>query len=120
MTEIPEALIEIVADAMVEHGPDGHCDGAKEIAQAAFDWINANDATTAAKQRYRLLSDNDGHYYLVPVDYLVPVESENAFNEWVDSFNEDEESDPDGYVKLGAQSLGCSPPCVSFVDPKVD
>jgi hypothetical protein len=65
-------------------------------------------------QRYKLLSDDDGHYY------LVPVEQEEAFNEWVASFNEDEEGDPDGYAKLGAQSLGCSPTCVSFTDPKID
>lgn len=65
-------------------------------------------------RRYKLLSDNDGHHY------LVPAENEDAFNKWVDSFNEDEEGDPDGYEKLGAESLGCSPTCVSFIDPKVD
>jgi len=65
-------------------------------------------------QRYKLLSDNDGHHY------LVPVENEEKINKWVDSFNDEEESDPDGYEKLDAQSLGCSPTCVSFTDPKVD
>jgi hypothetical protein len=66
-----------------------------------------------AKQRYRLLSDDDGHYY------LVPTEKEDEFNAWVNSFNDDEEGDPSGYEELGAVSLGCSPTCVSFTDPIV-
>jgi len=68
----------------------------------------------STQQRYKLLSDNDDHHY------LVPMENENAFNMWVDSFNEDDEGDPGGYEKLGAESLGCSPTCMSFTDPKVD
>jgi hypothetical protein len=63
-----------------------------------------------ATKRFRLLSDDDGHYY------LVPAEKEEEFNIWVDSFN-DEEGDPDGYEELGAVSLGCSPTYVSFTDP---
>jgi hypothetical protein len=70
-------------------------------------------AKITSKRRYKLLSDDDGHHY------LVPVENEEKFNEWVDSFNE-EEGDPDGYEKLDAESLGCSPTCVSFTCPKVD
>src|SRR5580698_3902778 len=54
--------------------------------------------------RYKLLSDNDGHHY------LVPAEKEEEFNEWVDSFDDEESTArPDGYEKLGAESLGCSP-----------
>lgn len=64
-------------------------------------------------KRWRLLSDDDGHYY------LVPDEQQDAFDAWVDSFNEEEEADPDGYEKLGAISLGYSPTCVSFTDPLV-
>lgn len=36
--DIPEELVDVVSNAMIEHGPDGHCDGAKEIARAAFIW----------------------------------------------------------------------------------
>ncbi len=64
-----------------------------------------------SKQRYKLLSDDSGHHY------LVPTEKEEDFNVWVDSCNED--GDPDGYEELGAISLGCSPTCVSFTDPLV-
>lgn len=35
---VPEELVDVVSNAMIEHGPDGHCDGAKEIARAAFVW----------------------------------------------------------------------------------
>jgi len=66
-----------------------------------------------AKQRYRLLSDDDGHYY------LVPAEKEEEFNAWVASFFSDEEGDPDGYEELGALALGCDPSCVTFTDPIV-
>lgn len=27
-------LEDVIADAMIEHGPDGHCDGVEEIAKA--------------------------------------------------------------------------------------
>lgn len=73
-------------------------------------------------KRWMLLSDDDGHHY------LVPAESEDAFNEWVDSFRRYDESDgntdedypdPDGYSALGAISLGCSPTCVTFTDPEI-
>lgn len=36
----PKELIDVVRDAMFEYGPDGHCDGAEEIAQATLDWFN--------------------------------------------------------------------------------
>ena len=66
-------------------------------------------------QRYRLLSDDDDHHY------LVPVEKEDEFNAWVDSFNtvDEGECDPGGYEKFGAISRGCSPTCVSFTDPLI-
>src|ERR1035438_6447906 len=76
--------------------------------------INDSVNRLCEAQRYRLLSDNVGHHY------LVPSEKEDDFNAWVDSFNEEDEGDPDGYEKLGAESLGCSPTCVSFTDPKTD
>jgi len=63
--------------------------------------------------RFRLIPDNDGHWYLVPAN------KEEEFNTWVDSFNEENEGDPNGYEKLGAISLGCSPTCVTFLDPLV-
>jgi hypothetical protein len=38
LTKAPRELVEIVADAMQDYGPDGHCDGAAEISAAALGW----------------------------------------------------------------------------------
>ena len=65
-------------------------------------------------QRWRLMSDNDGH------DYLVPVGKEVDFDNWVDSFNGEDQGDPDGYLRLGCQSLGCCPTRLTFTDPRID
>ena len=37
--DAPPGLVDVVADAMIEYGPDGHCDGSEKIAQAALDWL---------------------------------------------------------------------------------
>jgi len=37
--EFPEELVDVIAEAMMEWGPDGHCDGAAAIAQYAFAWM---------------------------------------------------------------------------------
>lgn len=36
-TKVPRRVLEAVKNAMFEHGPDGHWDGAEEIARAALD-----------------------------------------------------------------------------------
>lgn len=41
--EIRAGLENVVADAMMQHGPDGHCDGYEEITAAALRWLKAND-----------------------------------------------------------------------------
>lgn len=38
----PEELVDLMADWMIEHGPDGHCDGHNIIAQKAWDWCLKN------------------------------------------------------------------------------
>ncbi len=38
----PHDLVEILKDAMIDFGPDGHCDGAKEIAAIVLNWMRAN------------------------------------------------------------------------------
>lgn len=60
--------------------------------------------------RWFLDTDNDSHWY------LVPVERKAEWNAWLDIDSDDEASwtAPD-YVR----ELGCSPTCVTFVDPKV-
>lgn len=37
-SEAPQELIDLVADTMMEHGPDGHCDGCEVIAEVAYQW----------------------------------------------------------------------------------
>ena len=34
----PEELIDIIENAMIDFGPDRHCDGADQIAALAWDW----------------------------------------------------------------------------------
>ena len=33
-----DSLIELIQDAMIELGPDGHCDGAEDIAKLVHNW----------------------------------------------------------------------------------
>ena len=40
--DAPEDLVDLVADAMVDFGPDGHHDGCKVIAALALDWAKQN------------------------------------------------------------------------------
>ncbi len=35
----PQELVDLVADALVDFGPDGHCDGAEEIAAIVVQWF---------------------------------------------------------------------------------
>jgi hypothetical protein len=42
----PQWFIDLIADAMIAWGPDGHCDGHEEIATLA--WNKAQDALTTA------------------------------------------------------------------------
>lgn len=38
----PKALDDLIADAMIKYGPDGHCDGNEVIAALAWDWMKRN------------------------------------------------------------------------------
>lgn len=40
--ELFDALVDTVSDAMMKYGPDGHCDGAEDIAMAVVEWFRAN------------------------------------------------------------------------------
>ena len=37
-------LANVIADAMIQYGPDGHCDGANEIAWIVLKWCRKNKA----------------------------------------------------------------------------
>ena len=61
--------------------------------------------------RYKLLSDDDGH------DFVVPVEQEKAFDLWLQSVY-----DPmceDLPMPEGVQSIGGSPSLLTFTDPQI-
>lgn len=64
------------------------------------------------QKRYRFVSDDDGH------DYLIEVGKEDAFDKWLDAVSsgdpefEGEEFDDD--------AIGCNPSCYSFADPRSD
>lgn len=60
------------------------------------------------QQRYRLMSDNDGH------KYIIPVGQEDNFYSWV----EGEEEGIDSKFNFEAQMLGGSR--LTFTDPKED
>jgi hypothetical protein len=38
----PQWFVDLIADAMIEWGPDGHCDGHEDI--AALAWVKAREA----------------------------------------------------------------------------
>lgn len=42
LPDAPDELIDIIQKAMIDFGPDGHCDGADKIAAIALDWIRRN------------------------------------------------------------------------------
>jgi hypothetical protein len=70
---------------------------------------------TCPAKRWRFVSDDDGH------DYLIPAELEKQFNHWVDSadpFDEDaaEYDGPD----FNEFRTGMSPNSYTFTDPKED
>ena len=75
-------------------------------------FASPTDIALAQAQRWRLLSDDDGY------DYLVPAEKEKEFDAWLREAYDG--GDPEGYLRFGCVSLGCSPTCLSFTDPKVD
>jgi hypothetical protein len=39
LPDAPVALVDLIADAMEEFGPDGHCDGCEIIAAIVWDWF---------------------------------------------------------------------------------
>lgn len=38
VADAPDDLVSLVADALCDFGPDGHCDGADVIAALVMDW----------------------------------------------------------------------------------
>lgn len=38
LPDAPQELQDLVADALIDFGPDGHCDGAEQIAAIALQW----------------------------------------------------------------------------------
>jgi len=61
-------------------------------------------------QRYRLLSDDDGH------DYLIPVGQEELFYQWMEALENYEETELD----FEDARLNGVPARLSFTDPKED
>lgn len=63
------------------------------------------------QQRYRVMSDDSGH------EYFVPVEQEDLFQAWVESF--DDEAEENGYVgpDFGENRIDG---CFTFTDPSND
>ena len=67
----------------------------------------------SGKQRFRLVSDNDGHKYAIPADRL------DAFYRWVESFDTD--GIPSGLEEdFEVYRLGCSITRYSFTDFRED
>jgi hypothetical protein len=66
---------------------------------------------TKQLQRYKLLSDDDGHYY------IIPVEKTKQFRRWVDAAPYWE-----GYREenFEGRALGGSPSLLTFTDPQVE
>jgi len=61
-------------------------------------------------QRYRLLSDDDGH------DYLIPVGQEELFYQWIEALENYEETE----LNFDDVRLNGAPSRLSFTDPKED
>ena len=40
----PEELVELISDAMIDFGPDGHCDGSDTIAAIVLQWVRGHSA----------------------------------------------------------------------------
>jgi hypothetical protein len=60
-------------------------------------------------KRWCLVSDDDGH------SYVIPAESRDEFEKWVEATSNDEEFEGEDFEKY---SLGGNPECVTFTDPK--
>lgn len=64
------------------------------------------------KIRYRLIQDNDSHWYLIPVDKAA------AFEAWVQYMESDSDDEFAG-EDFEDTAIGGSPGLVSFLDPRV-
>lgn len=62
-------------------------------------------------KRYKILSDNDGH------DYIIAVEDEKDFYLWVDTFDLDD-SDESDYNGKGFEDRMMTTYNLTFTDPK--
>lgn len=61
--------------------------------------------------RFRLLSDDDGH------DYVIPVGKEDAFQAWIEAGPYLEDYHGEDFAEY---ALGCSLTCYSFADFQED
>jgi hypothetical protein len=61
-------------------------------------------------QRYKLLKDDDGHAY------IIPVEKEEEFEKWVRATTDNEDYEGPSFEHL---VIGGSPSLVTFTDPQV-
>ena len=67
------------------------------------------EARIRRTMRYFLASDNDGHWY------VIAEEHRREWEEWLEIDSDNEQAwTPPPY----ARSLGCSPTCVTFTDPR--
>lgn len=68
------------------------------------------------EKRFRLVSDDDGH------DYVIPADTINEFYSWVRYFAENDSDN--GHKHLGGDfsqyRLGCAPSCYTFTDFRED
>jgi len=42
LPDAPGELVSLIEDAMIDFGPDGHCDGADYIAALVMQWVREN------------------------------------------------------------------------------
>lgn len=73
--------------------------------------MEAQTKATSEPQRFRLLSDDDGH------DYIIPVGEEKQFEAWVAATSNDEEYEGKSYED---KAIGGAPSLISFTDPRID
>ena len=50
VTRVPEGLDDVIADAMMEYGPDRHVDGHEQIAAAAWEWMKGTQLLEALEK----------------------------------------------------------------------
>lgn len=69
-----------------------------------------SEKSRKTQQRYRLVSDNDGHWY------LIKIKEEAEFDQWVAATCNDEETE----FNFDDDRISGSPSMITFTDPKED